>query len=105
MSMTDWLDAVVFLLGRDDVAGPVNLVGPAPVRNLEFTKALGELLHRPTVLPVPAVVLRTLLSEFGRDALASKRVLPGVLRRAGFTFTHPDLRSALRAALTPPPVA
>jgi uncharacterized protein len=99
ISFADWLDAVVFLLGRDDVAGPVNLVGPAPVRNADFTKALGELLHRPTVIPLPGPVLTLALGEFGRDVLASKRVLPAVLTTAGFTFTHPDLRSALRAAL------
>jgi hypothetical protein len=100
ISMVDWLDAVVFLLGRDDLAGPVNLVGPAPVTNAEFTRTLGELLHRPTVMPVPAPVLGVVLGEFGREAVRSKRVLPGVLNRAGFTFTHTDLRSALRAALT-----
>lgn len=99
ISMTDWLNAVEFLLERDDLAGPVNLVGPAPVRNAEFAKTLGDVLHRPAVMPVPAVVLRTLLNEFGRDVLASKRVLPGTLDQAGFEFTHPDLRSALRAAL------
>jgi uncharacterized protein len=99
ISMADWLDAVGFLLHRDDLSGPVNLVGPAPVRNAELTKALGELLHRPTVMPLPGPLLSLLLGEFGRDALASKRVLPGVLNAAGFTFTHRDVRSALRAAL------
>jgi hypothetical protein len=101
ISMVDWLDAVVLLLHRDDLAGPVNLVGPAPVRNAEFTKALGELMHRPTVMPLPAPMLRLVLGEFGRDVVASKRVLPGVLNAAGFTFTHTELRSALQAALSP----
>lgn len=99
ISMTDWLDAAVFLLERDDLAGPVNMVAPAPVRNAELTRVLGELLHRPTLVRIPGFVLRALLSEFGRDALASKRVVPGMLTRAGFQFTHPDLRSALAAAL------
>jgi uncharacterized protein (TIGR01777 family) len=99
ISMTDWLAAVRFILARDDIAGPVNLVGPAPVRNAEFTRALGALLHRPTVLPVPGPLLLLVLGEFGRDALASKRVLPGVLTGAGFSFTHPELRPALEAAL------
>jgi uncharacterized protein (TIGR01777 family) len=99
ISMTDWLEAAVFLLQRDDLAGPVNMVGPAPVRNAEFTRALGRLLHRPTVMPLPKPLLGLLVGEFGRDAAESKRVLPGVLNRAGFRFTHTDVDSALRAAL------
>jgi hypothetical protein len=99
ISLVDWLDAVVFLLHRDDISGPVNLVGPTPVTNIEFTRALGELLHRPTLMPLPGPLVRLLVGEFGRDAVVSKRVVPGVLTRAGFTFTHPDVRSALRAAL------
>lgn len=99
ISMIDWLRAVELLLHRDDLAGPVNLVGPRPVTNAEFTRALSQELRRPAVIPVPGVLLRTLLGEYGREALASKRVVPGVLNRAGFEFTQPDLPSALRAAL------
>lgn len=99
ISLVDWLDAVQFLLARDDLAGPVNLVGPAPVRNAEFASALGAALHRPAVLPAPALALRVALGEFGDEAVASQRVLPGVLNQAGFRFSHPDLPSALRAAL------
>ena len=99
IALVDWLEAVVFLLERDDIAGPVNLVGPQPATNAQFTRALGQLLHRPTVLPLPAPLVRLLVGEFGRDAVASRRVVPGVLQRAGFTFRHPDLTSALRAAL------
>lgn len=100
ISLTDWLEAAVFLLARDDIAGPVNLVGPQPVTNAEFTRTLGRLLHRPTPVRLPGPVVRLLVGEFGRDAVASSRVVPGVLTRAGFTFRHPDLTSALRAALT-----
>ena len=99
ISMADWVAAVVFTLQDEDIAGPVNLVGPAPVTNAELTRVLGQLLHRPTVVRIPAPVLRAMLGEFGRDALASKRLLPGVLQRAGFQFRHPDVRSALAAAL------
>lgn len=99
ISITDWLAAARFLLDRDDLAGPVNLVGPTPVTNAEFTKALGEVLRRPAVLPVPAPLLRVALGEFSHDALVSQRVVPRALDRAGFQFTHTDVRSALRAAL------
>lgn len=99
ISIVDWLAAVEFLLDRPELAGPVNLVGPAPVRNAEFARTLGSVLRRPAVFPVPAPVLRLALGEFGGEALASQRVLPGVLEQAGFQFRHPDLRSALQAAL------
>ncbi|WP_433386746.1 TIGR01777 family oxidoreductase [Micromonospora sp. KLBMP9576] len=100
ISMTDWLDAVRFLLARDDVAGPVNVVGPAPVTNAEFTRELARQLHRPAVVPIPALALKLALGGFAHEALTSTRVLPGVLTGAGFTYRHPDLAGALRAALT-----
>lgn len=99
MSLVDWVSAVVFLLGRDDITGPVNVVGPAPVTNREFTKELGRALRRPAIWPVPAFALYALLGGLAAEALVSHRVLPGVLNRAGFTFQHTDLPSALRAAL------
>lgn len=102
ITFADWVSAVVFLLRHDEVAGPVNLVGPAPARNADFTAALGRALHRPTVVPIPAVALRTLLGDIVSEALASQRVLPGVLQRHGYTFRHTDLHSALRAALRRP---
>ena len=72
---------------------------PRPVTNAEFTRTLGRLLRRPTIMPIPAVALTTLLGEFGKDALASRRVIPQVLLDAGFTFQHPDLSSMLESAL------
>ncbi|ATO18124.1 TIGR01777 family protein [Micromonospora sp. WMMA2032] len=100
ISMRDWLDAAVFLLARDDVAGPVNVVGPAPVTNAEFTRELARQLHRPAIMPIPALALKVALGGFAHEALTSTRVLPGVLGRAGFTWTHPELAGALHAALT-----
>ncbi|MEU5526890.1 TIGR01777 family oxidoreductase [Micromonospora chersina] len=100
ISLRDWLDGVTFLLGRDDLAGPVNVVGPAPVTNAEFTRELARQLHRPAVMPIPALALKVALGGFAHEALTSTRVLPGVLGKAGFTWTHPDLRGALHAALT-----
>jgi uncharacterized protein (TIGR01777 family) len=99
MSLEDWLAAVIFLLERGEIAGPVNLVGPDPVRNSEFTKALGRVLHRPAIAPIPKVALQVLLGDFAHEALFSQRVLPAVLNRTGFAFTHPDLDSALRSAV------
>ena len=95
ISLADWVAAVEFLLTAE-VTGPVNLTGPAPVRNAEFTRTLGRVLHRPAVLPVPGFALRLVLGQFGGEALMSQRVLPAVLTAAGYRFTHPDLESALR---------
>ncbi|MEU8262838.1 TIGR01777 family oxidoreductase [Micromonospora sp. NPDC048999] len=100
ISMRDWLDAVALLLARDDLAGPVNVVGPNPVTNAEFTRELARQLHRPAIIPIPAPALKIALGGFAHEALTSTRVLPGVLTKAAFPWTHPDLPSALHAALT-----
>jgi uncharacterized protein len=103
IALADWLQAVEFLLERADLSGPVNLVGPQPVTNATFTDAFGRVLQRPTVTFVPGVALRVALGEFAGEALRSQRVLPGALSRAGFTWAHPTVESALRAALGPQP--
>ncbi|SCF46465.1 hypothetical protein GA0070564_11387 [Micromonospora mirobrigensis] len=100
ISMVDWLDAAAFLLARENVAGAVNLVGPNPVTNAEFTRELARQLHRPAIIPIPALALKVALGGFAHEALTSTRVLPGVLNRAGFPWRHPDLAGALHAALT-----
>ena len=99
ISLDDWLRAVAFLLERDDLAGPVNLTGPRPVTNAEFTRAFGAALHRPAVLPLPEVAIRAAVGGVAELAVMSTRAVPGVLSRAGFTFHHQDVRSALAAAL------
>jgi uncharacterized protein (TIGR01777 family) len=98
ISLTDEVAAIRFLLTAD-VSGPVNLTAPGPVTNAEFTRAFGQVLHRPTPLPVPAVALSLALGEFGRaSVLGGQRALPTRLLDAGFPFTHTDLASALRVA-------
>ena len=98
ISMEDELRAIEFLLTAD-VAGPVNLTAPNPARNTDFTKTLGRILHRPTLLPAPGFALKLALGEFGGEAVASQRAVPAALTAAGFSFTHPDLEAALRWAL------
>ena len=102
ISMADELGAIRHLLTAD-VAGPVNLVGPAPVTNREFTRVLNRVVHRPTFpIPVPGFALRTLLGQFADEGvLIGQRLLPGVLQRSGYAFAHRDVEAALRAALTP----
>lgn len=99
ISLADEIGAMEHLLTAD-VSGPVNLTGPAPVTNAEFTAELGRQLHRPTVLPVPAFALKLALGEFGRSSVVGgQRALPTRLQESGYRFTHTDLPSALRAAL------
>jgi uncharacterized protein (TIGR01777 family) len=98
ISLDDWRSAVVFLM-ESDIAGPVNVVGPEPVRNADFARAMGRQLRRPAVAPVPKFALRILLGEFADGgAVMSARVLPGVLSRSGFAWAQPTLEDMLRAA-------
>jgi uncharacterized protein (TIGR01777 family) len=99
IAIADWTRAVLFLLGNDAIAGSANVVGPEPVHNADFARTLGRVLGRPSFVPIPGIAMRVALGEFGTESLFSQRVLPKVLTEAGFTFQHPDLESALRAAL------
>lgn len=99
ISLTDEVAAIRFLL-EHDVAGPANLTGPVPVRNGDFTAALGRVLHRPTVLAVPGIAARIALGEFAGEVLGGQRAVPSRLQDAGFRFTHRNVDSALRAALS-----
>jgi uncharacterized protein len=95
----DWLAAAEFLLDSDTVAGPVNMVAPEPCTNAEFTKAFGRAVKRPAFLSVPTFVLDVALGEMAGEATQSQRVLPGVLEKAGFRWAHPDIQSAMMAAM------
>jgi uncharacterized protein (TIGR01777 family) len=82
-----------------DVSGPVNAVAPAASRNLDLTRALGEVLGRPTILPVPGVALKLVLGELASELLGSRQVVPQKLLDARYDFLHPTLRTALAAEL------
>jgi len=100
ISLTDQIGAMRFLL-ENDVAGAVNLTGPEPVTNAEFTKSVGRSLHRPTFLPVPSFGPALLLGREAAEAVAgaSQRALPRVLLDAGYQFAHPTVDDATRAEL------
>ena len=97
ISLTDEVRALTWLI-NNDVGGPVNLVGPHPVTNAEVTRVMGEVLGRPTILPVPAFALKAVLGEFAEDTLASQRIDPAVLRSNGFTWLQPDIRAMIATA-------
>jgi uncharacterized protein len=99
------LEDVVSIIRRaledETLSGPVNVVAPNPVTNEEFTKTLGRVLNRPTVLPAPAFALRLAFGEMADALLLSgARVYPKKLQEAGFEFAHPHLEAALRRALS-----
>lgn len=100
IALDDEVAALSFVLGHSGVAGPVNLVAPQPATNAEFTRTLGRVLRRPTVLPMPAFAARLLVGEMA-DALllSSTRVVPAALTAAGFEFRTPTLEPALRSLL------
>jgi uncharacterized protein len=99
ITLADEVAAIRFILEHQSVRGPVNLVGPDPVRNAELAKVLGQVLHRPSVFPTPAFGVRLVLGEFADEgALASQRVIPESLTEAGYLFQHADIRSALEWA-------
>lgn len=82
--------------------GPLNVVAPVPVRNREFSAALGAALRRPARLPVPAFALRLLFGEAAFPILASLRVVPAALRQAGFEYAFPELAAALSDVVSEP---
>jgi uncharacterized protein len=100
VSLGDVVGIILFALQNDSLRGPVNVVSPEPARNAEFVRALGEVLHRPTMFPLPAFAVRMLMGEMGEAALlGSSRVDPAKLKAVGYQFRHPQLKDGLRAAL------
>lgn len=100
ITVGDTVGAIHHGLMSEDVRGPVNLVGPHPSTNREFTKALGRVLRRPAFLWLPRPALRAMLGEVADEALlASMKVIPAKLLASGFHFDHADLESALRFLL------
>ncbi|WP_343577171.1 TIGR01777 family oxidoreductase [Mycobacterium sp.] len=99
ISLEDTVRALQFAISDERLSGPVNLTGPAPVTNAEFTAALGRAVNRPTPLMVPGFAIRAALGEFADETLLSgQRAIPGALERAGFQFHHNTVGEALRYA-------
>ncbi|MDP0491892.1 MAG: TIGR01777 family oxidoreductase [Verrucomicrobiota bacterium JB023] len=91
----DVVGGIAHALETGDVSGPLNLTGPNPVTNAEFTKVLGSALGRPAVLPVPPFALKIALGDFAEALLASYRVLPKKLEETGYQFRFSSLSEAL----------
>ncbi len=100
VSLDDLVEVVNFAIENENIRGAINVTSPNPVTNEEFTKTLGDVLYRPTFLPLPEFAVNLVFGEMG-DALLidSTKVLPKRLLDAGFKFKYPELRSALENAV------
>jgi uncharacterized protein len=101
IALDDVVGAIEHALENEALRGPVNVVAPEAVTNYEFTKTLGGVLSRPTILPVPAFAARLMFGEMA-DAtlLSSQRVEPARLKESGFVFKYPELEGALKHTLS-----
>ena len=97
----DAVEAFVRAVDDSRYRGAINVVSPTPITNREFTKAFGKALGRPTLVPLPAMLVSLLFGEMGRELLlGSTRVAPAVLRRHGFVFQFPAVDAALAALVS-----
>lgn len=100
ISLDDEIAIINYCIENENIRGAVNAVAPNPVTNQEFTKTLGEVLYRPTFLPLPEFAVSMIFGEMG-DALllASTKVIPKRLEDAGFEFKYPELKPAIEHAV------
>ncbi len=94
----DVVGAILFALDTPALSGPVNVAAPDPVTNKEFSRALGRVLHRPALAPVPGLALKALYGEMSMIVTTGQRAVPSRLTELGYPFRHPDLEPALRKA-------
>ena len=100
IALDDLVGVIQHALATDALRGPVNTVAPNPVTNAEFTSALGQALHRPTILPLPAFMVRLIFGEMGEALLlSSQRVDCSKLLSSGYRFRHAELKPVLEALL------
>jgi uncharacterized protein (TIGR01777 family) len=99
ITLQDVTSILRFALENPAASGAINVVSPQPVRNADFTKALGSAIRRPTVLAAPAFALRLAMGEMADMLLASQRAVPSAMEKSGYHFQHPELASALKAVI------
>jgi uncharacterized protein (TIGR01777 family) len=96
----DVVGLIQFALSQPNLHGVLNATAPNPVQNADFSRSLGRALHRPAILPVPAVVLRLFYGEMAEMLLASQRALPERALACGYRFRYEDSDAALREVLS-----
>ena len=103
VSLDDVIGALQFAVEKESLAGAMNVVAPRAVTNYEFTKTLGKVLSRPTIVPMPAFAARLALGEMANELLlTSTRVTPKKLLDQQYRFRFPELEEALRHLLGKP---
>ena len=94
--INDLIGIILYCMEHEDIQGPVNGTSPYPATNLQFTKALGKVLNRPTIFPMPGAVIKLLMGQMGEELLlAGKKILPKKIQAAGYTFLYENLEQAL----------
>jgi uncharacterized protein len=97
--LDDLVDIIIEAIDNEEMAGPVNAVGPNPVTNREFTEAMGKVLRRPTFMKVPTFAAKAVGGQLAEQlVLVSQRTVPAALTDAGFEFRYPTIDRALAAA-------
>jgi hypothetical protein len=99
IALADHIAALRFAIDDDGVVGPLNFAAPEPLTNREITKAIGRVMHRPTIASVPEFALEIALGEFASGITGSCRAVPAGLLKAGFTFQYPTIEQSLNAVL------
>lgn len=100
VTLDDVVRALRYLVGNAELVGPVNVTSPNPVTNRRFTDTLGQVLHRPTIFPLPGPLVRLGAGQMGEEMLLhGQRAVPTRLQQSGFEFAYPNLEAALHHAL------
>ena len=100
VSARDAARSVVYIIENDTIEGPVNVVAPTPATNADFTSALGKVLSRPTIIPLPAFIVKLMFGEMGEEMLlGGVKAAPKKLTDSGFEFQHKTIDEALESAV------
>ncbi|GCL54427.1 hypothetical protein NIES3806_17690 [Microcystis aeruginosa NIES-3806] len=91
----DLINLIIYCLDRPEISGTFNATAPNPVRMKEFCQILGEVMNRPSWLPVPDFALEILLGEGAKIVLEGQEVLPKATQALGFDYRYPNLEAAL----------
>jgi hypothetical protein len=97
--LDDVVGALLRCVDSESATGPVNVTAPNPVTNAELSRALGRVLGRPAVLPVPAAAIKLLYGEMAEMVTTGQRAVPARLGQLGYEFRHPELEEALHDVL------
>jgi uncharacterized protein (TIGR01777 family) len=93
--LEDMVSAIIYIIGNNNLSGPINMTSPNAATNETFSKALAKSLHRPCILMTPAPLLKLIFGEMAELLLFGQNVVPQKLLNNGFTFKHNDIESAL----------